>query len=406
MVRKFLLIVLLGAAVLLFGCVQSPGQESFSDSVLANASFNGVDVNSLRGQRAVVVVGENASVIEQYAAQRLAEYLQNQNISSELVNDSRVSSEQKQQHLFLVGNDESNSLVGQIYSSVGFPVDKKVNSTWPGPHTGVAVSARSPWNETKQMLIFAGSDKYGTRASMAGLFLNASVPIQSTIFLNYLIVENNETGPYPGVIGREVLLTNLITMPLSLTELDTAEHELFIFCPEYGIGEMQPFHCFPPKLFLITPESKLAKGFGALVSRLEISNETAALQLARAYLSVVSRVSEIQLVLVSNASQILFDENSAGNNDEFELTNPSVYASVVKPPQLQRPDGDYLITMYAWTEYGGLLLEWKIRLHGNDFSSECKVLARAVGRPYPSQYYGIEEARICSDNLFVGGDGE
>ena len=45
-----------------------------------------------------------------------------------------------------------------------------------------------------------------------------------------------------------------------------------------------------------------------------------------------------------------------------DLKNPDSYTHIVSPPTVTRVNDSYIVELYTWTEYGGVLSRWKIKV--------------------------------------------
>jgi len=109
----------------------------------------------------LIVVGDNASDIEMQAANEIADYLENETGNKPLIKKhSEISDEDKRNYnLIVVGTPKTNPLLGEVYTLTDAT---KVTEEFPGEGKGVLEILRSPWEESKAMLLVEGSDEWGT----------------------------------------------------------------------------------------------------------------------------------------------------------------------------------------------------------------------------------------------------
>lgn len=114
---------------------------------------------------ALIVVGENASQIELRSAEAIASHLEELAGSEPTTKtDGEVSENDKSEHnLILVGTPSTNSLLQEVYDVTNATL---VTAESPGENRGILEILVNPWNEQKAVLLVAGSDEWGTWATL------------------------------------------------------------------------------------------------------------------------------------------------------------------------------------------------------------------------------------------------
>ncbi len=64
--------------------------------------------------------------------------------------------------------------------------------------------------------------------------------------------------------------------------------------------------------------------------------------------------------VLQNAQQIPFQEG--------DLRNPSNYEYLIQPPNIHKANGSYMIKLYTWTDYGGVLIGWDVKIEGQSIT--------------------------------------
>ena len=88
--------------------------------------------------------------------------------------------------------------------------------------------------------------------------------------------------------------------------------------------------------------------------------------------------------------------------------NPEKYANTVRPPTVYINNNGYLVTLYTWTEYGGVLLKWNVTVKSGCLDYvEAWVVDVFVGDcDIESALIGLPESRIVGPGDWVVGDPE
>ena len=111
----------------------------------------------------IIVIGENASLIENESAEAIAVKLENLtgNITI-IINDTALTENNKTRYnLILVGTPNSNRLLQEVYNLTNAT---RVTEEYPGENKGILEILKNPWNEVKAMLLVEGSDEWGVKA--------------------------------------------------------------------------------------------------------------------------------------------------------------------------------------------------------------------------------------------------
>jgi len=98
-------------------------------------------------------------------------------------------------------------------------------------------------------------------------------------------------------------------------------------------------------------------------------------------------------VLLENVSQIPYQE---GNKKD-----PKNYENVVKPNISAINSDTFLITLYTWTKYEGVLVKWEITIKDNKVTHQyAEVIDKAIGGYTPVPFEGShlpEPGRVLID---------
>jgi len=84
-----------------------------------------------------------------------------------IISDADASDQDRTDHnLILIGSPDSNHVLIEAYE-MGYGT--RVTAEYPGENKGILEISANPWNENKSLLIIAGSDEWGVKASVAVL---------------------------------------------------------------------------------------------------------------------------------------------------------------------------------------------------------------------------------------------
>ena len=111
----------------------------------------------------IIVIGENASQIENESAEAIAIKLENLTGNMTIIiNDTVLTENNKTNYnLILVGTPNSNSLLQEVYNLTNAT---RVTEEYPGENKGILEILWNPWNDEKAMLLVVGSDERGVKA--------------------------------------------------------------------------------------------------------------------------------------------------------------------------------------------------------------------------------------------------
>jgi hypothetical protein len=170
-----MLVIAVGVMLATLGCVEKPEQKE--EMVLSNYP-------KLFEKDVIIVVGENASIIEMEGAQAIAEILGNLTGNAPLIKkDVEITENEKAGYnLVLVGTPDANSLLRDVYERTNAT---RVTYEYPGAGKGVLEILRSPWNEENAILLVAGSDEWGVRAGDLILKENKQLKNKAKLFVNW-----------------------------------------------------------------------------------------------------------------------------------------------------------------------------------------------------------------------------
>ena len=119
-----------------------PAEEDF---VLSN-------VPNLFEKEVVIVIGENATQIENESAEAIAEHLFNSTGTMPLlITDTELVEEEiAENNLIVVGTPRTNRMLEEVYAKTNAT---RVTDEYPGEGKGILEILRNPWNEDKAMLL-------------------------------------------------------------------------------------------------------------------------------------------------------------------------------------------------------------------------------------------------------------
>ena len=157
------------------------------------------DYPELFEEEVLIVVGENASQVEQESAQAIAAKLKELTENEPIIKDeTEVSEEDKRGYnLILIGTPDSNNLLQEVYEVRDAT---KVTKEYPGENKGILEILRNPWNSDKILLIVAGSNEWGVKG--------ASIILTHRQKTKGLRGEMMVTGNFISVVGRIVIAGN------------------------------------------------------------------------------------------------------------------------------------------------------------------------------------------------------
>ena len=142
----------------------------------------------------IIVIGNNASLIEEESADAIAVRLELENLTGNLsiiMNETALSDDNKTGYnLILVGTPDSNSLLQVVYNLTNAT---EVTEEYPGANKGVLEILRNPWNVDKAMLLVVGSDEWGVKAAASKLEQTYSINETSAIIVELEEVEDEYT---------------------------------------------------------------------------------------------------------------------------------------------------------------------------------------------------------------------
>ena len=142
----------------------------------------------------IIVIGNNASLIEEESADAIAVRLELENLTGNLsiiMNETALSDDNKTGYnLILVGTPDSNSLLQVVYNLTNAT---EVTEEYPGANKGVLEILQNPWNVDKAMLLVEGSDEWGVKAAASKLEQIYSINETSVIIVELEKVEDEYT---------------------------------------------------------------------------------------------------------------------------------------------------------------------------------------------------------------------
>jgi len=122
----------------------------------------------------LIVVGDNASVVEMQAVNEIADYLENETGNKPLIKKhSAISDEDKRNYnLIVVGTPKTNPLLEEVNALTNAT---RVTEEFPGEGKGVLEILPNPWDESKVMLLVEGWDKNSVFGDKI-MLLNMTLP--------------------------------------------------------------------------------------------------------------------------------------------------------------------------------------------------------------------------------------
>ena len=150
-----LITVLIGAGLAVLSCTTELPSQGY-EFVLSNYP-------KLFAKDVLIIVGENASQIDQENAQAISAKLKELTGNEPMIeSDAALGENDKSNHnLIVVGTPYSNSLLDEIYQITDAT---RVTTQYPGENKGTLEILTNPWNRDKPLLIVAGSDEWGVIA--------------------------------------------------------------------------------------------------------------------------------------------------------------------------------------------------------------------------------------------------
>ena len=141
-------------------CLNTPEEapEELQAEELMLSDFPAVFYNDT-----IIVIGNNASLIEEESADTIAVRLENLTGNTPInMNEAILSDDNKTGYnLIIVGTPDSNGLLQVVYNLTNAT---EVTEEFPGANKGVLEILRNPWNVDKAMLLVEGSDEWGVKA--------------------------------------------------------------------------------------------------------------------------------------------------------------------------------------------------------------------------------------------------
>ncbi len=116
----------------------------------------------------MIVVGEDATPLEQEVSRALAERLSNLTGNDPTIKgEAQISEDDKGNHnLVVVGTPMSSRILEEVYRLTDAT---RVTTAYPGQNRGWLEILANPWNANRALLIVAGSDEWGVQAGAAAL---------------------------------------------------------------------------------------------------------------------------------------------------------------------------------------------------------------------------------------------
>jgi hypothetical protein len=187
------------------------------------------DYPKVFAKEAVIVIGENASLIEIESAEAITANLENLTGNKpEIVSSEKFDSFKYTHNLILLGTPNSNVVLEEVYNMTNAT---RVTEGYPGENKGILEILRNPWNEEKAMLLVEGSNEWGVKVGCAKLATSEIYPWKKVMITDTLIELGGTIRPVPQYVFLPV------TLPI-----DTKEEASVIAkaCLERAIFKNQP----------------------------------------------------------------------------------------------------------------------------------------------------------------------
>ena len=122
------------------------------------------DYPKLFSENVIIVVGENATEVENESAVVIKENLKELTGNEPIIkNDTELLELDKRTHnLILVGTPNTNYRLQEVYKLTDAT---RVTNEYPGENKGILEILKNPWSSDRVLLIVAGSDKWGVKGS-------------------------------------------------------------------------------------------------------------------------------------------------------------------------------------------------------------------------------------------------
>jgi len=155
----------------------------------------------------IIVIGNNASLIEKESAEAIAVKVENLSVNMSLnMDDTALAEDNKTSYnLILVGTPKSNNLLQEVYNLTNAT---RVTEEYPGENKGILEILRNPWNIEKSILLVVGSDERGVKAGSE--MLTEGVKIKelngNTIMVALELIKRQETNETSVIANEDDLL--------------------------------------------------------------------------------------------------------------------------------------------------------------------------------------------------------
>ena len=199
--RYVIIGLLIGITIFLVGIADQfrPSQSNEMESLALK------DYPELFSKDVIIVLGENATEVERESVVLIKENLKRLTGDNPIIkNDTELLELDKRTHnLILVGTPNTNYRLRELYKLVD---GTRVTNEYPGENKGILEILRNLWNSDKALLIVAGSDEWGVKASTEMLTENKKIKefsgeIMITKFTRERKTNNN------GVVASDMLDT-------------------------------------------------------------------------------------------------------------------------------------------------------------------------------------------------------
>lgn len=163
------------------------------------------DYPELFSKDVIIVIGKNATEVERECVVLIKENLKKLTGDSPIIkNDTELLELDKRTHsLILVGTPNTNYALQELYKLTDAT---RVTNEYPGDNKGILEILTSSWNSDKVLLIVAGSDEWGVKASSEMLTENKEIKEFSDEIMMTEFAGEQKKGK-GGVIASDMLDT-------------------------------------------------------------------------------------------------------------------------------------------------------------------------------------------------------
>ena len=311
----------------------------------------------LFAKEAVIVIGENASLLEKESAEAIATNLENlTGNKSEVISSKKIESFKYTYNLIIVGTPNSNEILRKVYNMTDAI---RVTDEYPGENKGILEILRNPWNEEKAMLLVEGSDEWGVKAGsmmlaeeemIEGLHRKMMVSKLKDFSIEKLVEQKAieyfatwKSAPWRPPKSYEVKIEKLKVPVLKKHNVYRVYGYLQIPGPvicAIAVGDSGHVYALPKEFNDMVKEEDL-----------RVTKEDIALDLIKVYL--LSEENDLIVWGISDCrDKIMILENANDIPYKGKNKDPTTY-SEIKPPNITQKNGYYSVQLYTWEKVSG-----------------------------------------------------